>query len=66
MKKFPSFSSNLKTELFFKYDDDQHRLDIYHYTYLCFARKVILFSTEVKGYHGGKWLYNRMIVTFFT
>lgn len=56
-EEISSFSSNLKNRAVLKYDDDQHRLDIYHYTYLCFARKSDTVSTEMKGYHG-KWLTN--------
>lgn len=56
-EEISSFSSNLKNRAVLKYDDDQHRLDIYHYTYLCFARKSDTVATEINGYHG-KWLTN--------
>ena len=56
-EEISSFSSNLKNRAVLKYDDNDHRLDIYHYTYLCFARKSDTVSTEMKGYHG-KWLTN--------
>lgn len=56
-EEISSFSSNLKNRVVLKYDDDQHRLDIYHYTYLCFARKSDTVATEINGYHG-KWLTN--------
>lgn len=56
-EEISSFSSNLKNRAVLKYDDNDHRLDIYHYTYLCFARKSDTVSTEIKGYHG-KWLTN--------
>ena len=56
-EEISSFSSNLKNRAVLKYDDDQHRLDIYHYTYLCFARKSDTVSTEINGHHG-KWLTN--------
>lgn len=56
-EKISSFSSNLKNRAVLKYDDDQHRLDIYHYTYLCFARKSDTVATEINGYQG-KWLTN--------
>ena len=56
-EEISSFSSNLKNRAVLKYDDDQHRLDIYHYTYLCFARKSDTFSREMLCYHG-KWLSN--------
>lgn len=55
-EEISSFSSNLKNRAVLKYDD-QHRLDIYHYTYLCFARKSDTVATEINGYHG-KWLTN--------
>ena len=32
-EEISSFSSNLKNRAVLKYDDDQHRLDIYHYSY---------------------------------
>ena len=38
-EEISSFSSNLKNRAVLKYDDNDHRLDIYHYIYLCFARK---------------------------
>ena len=56
-EEISSFSSNLKNRAVLKYDDNDHRLDIYHYIYLCFARKSDTVSTEIKGYHG-KWLTN--------
>lgn len=56
-EEISSFSSNLKNRAVLKYDDDQYRLDIYHYTYLCFARKSDTVATEINGYHG-KWLTN--------
>ena len=56
-EEISSFSSNLKNRAVLKYDDNDHRLDIYHHTYLCFARKSDTVSTEIKGYHG-KWLTN--------
>lgn len=56
-EEISSFSSNLKNRAVLKYDDDQHRLDIYHYTYLWFARKSDTVATEINGYHG-KWLTN--------
>lgn len=60
-EEISSFSSNLKNRAVLKYDDDQHRLDIYHYTYLCFARKSDTVATEINGYHG-KWLTNDCFV----
>lgn len=56
-EEITSISSNLKNRAVLKYNDDAHRLDIYHYTYLCFARKSDTVATEINGYHG-KWLTN--------
>lgn len=57
IEEVTSFSPNLKNRAVLKYDDNDHRLDIYHYTYLCFARKSDTVATEINGYHG-KWLTN--------
>lgn len=57
VEEITSFSPKFKNRAVLKYDDDDHRLDIYHYTYLCFARKSDTVTTKIKDYDG-KWLTN--------